>query len=179
MFAAQLEKFEQFFIALNDQLLSNPVARQLWSFYESRSLQERSIIRALLFIAFSAILWFGIFSPLSSYANAARDQYLLAKADLEWMQVNRDKAQQLGSLKQQSIAEISPNSVLAQYVDELKPDDSGDTAALVLSAVPFNMLIETLRSMSVTNGIQISAATLKRSAGKSGYVDVTLTLERN
>jgi type II secretory pathway component PulM len=179
MFAAPLQKIEQFFISLNDQLLSNPVARQLWSFYESRSLQERSIIRASLFIVFSVFIWFAIFSPISSYANAAHQQYLLAKADLTWMQENREKARQLGSLSQQPIAEIIPASPLAPFVVELKPDESGESAILVLSAVPFNILVESLRAIAINNGIQISAATLERNPVKSGYVQATLTLERN
>ena len=174
-----MQKIEQFLANLNEQVLANPLARQLWSFYELRSTPQRQLIRYLLVIFLALLVWFGFLQPLAGYANGAQQDYLQAQANLAWMQANRARAQQATALKQQSIAEIIPASPLSAYIAELKPDQDGDAAVLVLNNVPFNQLVESLHSISLQNGIQVSSATVKRKTDRSGYVDATLTLSRN
>ena len=179
MLNSQLQKLDQLLAGLNEQILANPLTQQLWSFYESRTTQQRQLIRVLLVILLAVVVWFGFLMPLAAYANNAQEDYLQAKADLAWMQANRAQAQQATALKQQTIAEIIPASALSPYVTELKPNEDGDEATLVLNNVPFNQLVESLHRISLQNGIQVSNATLERKADRSGYVDATLTLSRN
>jgi type II secretory pathway component PulM len=173
-----MEKFYQLAANLNEQILSHPVTQALWSFYESRSAQERSIIRTGLMVLLALFIWFVLLLPLANFADNAQQKYEAAKADLQWMQTNRDQAKQAVAKSDQEIAQVVPASPIASYVSNLTPDED-DGATLVLNNAPFNLLVETLAKFSRENGIHVDTATIQRKADASGYVSATLKLSRN
>lgn len=164
------------FDTLNEQFWSHPLTQQVWSFYESRNAAQQWLMRVAMLLVVALLLWLLVLSPLAAYAAGKEQDYLDARADLEWMQTNRGLAQQATALEQQSIEEVVNTSPLASYVSDLQARD--DSVTLVLSDVPFNMLAQTLRGMSQKNAIQASSATIQRVAGRSGYVNATLVLGR-
>lgn len=172
-----MNTLKNYIFLIQDQLLANPLAQRIWTFYESRTAKERGYLKWIAIFIFAVLLWFAFLSPLSNYANTSQEQYFKTKSDFEWLVANRPMAEKIKQQKQLSMEEVVKSSSLAEFASNISLEGN-NKLVLNLSNIPFTILVESLSKFEQDSAIEVLLANITRVEETSGYVNATLTLIR-
>ena len=153
-----------------------------WRWYANREAHERPVIAGLIFIVVAAVLWAGIWKPISDWQALAINRYQNAQETWEWMQVNETNAR--ARVRQASSSSAGERSLLPLVTREansqgirlnrLQPESDG-AVSVVVQAQPFNTLIAWLDRLQTAHNIDIQRISVD-AEGQPGLVNAQIRL---
>ena len=166
------------FANLAQQFPASAVGR--W--YYGREPSERSIIRVLAVIVAVAIVWLGVWKPVSDWREIADNRYRNAQSTLDWMQANESTARAVAQNRQAagSRRALLPTITGAAQahgltLNRVQPESNGAVSVMVQSQA-FNAVLIWLNHLQVENQVVVQRIALD-AEDRPGYVNAQVRLQ--
>lgn len=150
--------------------------------YYGRETSEQRVVAALAALVAVAVLWLGVWKPVSDWREVAHNRYLNAQSELDWMHANEARARALAGSgdargAQRSLVPVITRSAqsLGIQVNRLQPEANG-AVSVGLQAQPFNDLLTWLHQLEENNGVEVLRLAID-AEGRSGIVNAQIRLQ--
>ena len=166
------------FASLTQQFPASTIGR--W--YYGREPNERSIILTLAVIIAVAILWLGIWKPVSDWRDVADNRYRNAQSTLDWMQANESTARAVAQNRQAagSRRALLPTITGAAQahgltLNRVQPESNG-AVSVMLQSQAFNTVLTWLNQLQRENQVVVQRIALD-AEDRPGYVNAQIRLQ--
>lgn len=158
--------------------------------YQGLAPRERMAVIAGSIAVVIALFYYGLWHPLNSGLDTAREQVASKTNQTRWMLGIRNEARLLQANGTQTqikgrddsllsiVDQTSRANGLGDAVRRIQPGQDGK-ATVSLQQANFNQMLFWLRTLQQDYGIRASELTLSRDDDKPGNVEARLTLVRN
>ncbi len=143
------------------ELRARFMASGIGRWYAGREPDEQRIILALTVVVAVAIVWLGIWKPISDWRSLAHNRYQNAQAEYDWVRANESRARGAATSGTagsgtRSLIPVITRSAQAQgiQVNRLQPESNGAVSVSV-QGQPFNETLRWLHQLEENNGVSI------------------------
>jgi general secretion pathway protein M len=150
--------------------------------YAGREPGEQRIVLILAAAIVLAVLWLGIWKPVSDWRAMEHNRYQNAQALLDWMRTNEARAREAARSGgprsgNRSVLPMITRSAEAQGIrlNRLQPESNG-VVSVVIQGQPFNEVLQWLHQLQENNDISIQRLSVD-AEGTSGLVNAQIRLQ--
>ena len=161
---------------LRTQFIQSPIGR--W--YYGRERNEQVIILGLAVLVIIAVLWVGVWKPVSDWRAVAVKRQNNAQQLYDWLRANETRAKQAARTSPTratgAITPIITRAAAAHQitVNRLQPESNG-VVSVVLQQQAFNKIIAWVAQLEENNGVNVQRASID-GVDAPGYVNAQLRL---
>ena len=157
-------------------------ASTLGKWFNGREQTDRLVIGSLVLLVIFAVLWLGIWKPVSDWRAVEANRYETAQRNLDWLRANENRARQAARsgaarTRNQSLLTLINSTAEAQSLKltRYQPDGSGGVS-VVLQAQPFDNVMRWLVEMQRKHSVNVIRVSID-AEGTAGLVNGNLKLE--
>ncbi len=128
--------------------------------YYGREPGEQRIVAALAVLVAVAVLWLGVWKPVSDWRSVAHNRYQNAQANLDWIRANESRARALAgsgaATTERSLVPVITRSAQTQgiQINRFQPESSG-AVSVTIQGQRFNDLLRWLHQLQENNGVAV------------------------
>ncbi|MFU8816861.1 MAG: type II secretion system protein GspM [Pseudomonadales bacterium] len=150
--------------------------------YLGREHNEQRVIAGLAAVIAVAVLWLGVWKPISDWRAVAHNQYQNAQMELDWVRANEARARAMARSTaaaggERSLLPIITRSAESQgiQVNRLQPEANG-VVSVVIQGQPFNQLLRWLHQLEENNNVTVLRLAID-AEGQPGIINAQIRLQ--
>jgi general secretion pathway protein M len=163
-----------------DRIAATATAQRIWAWYESATPREQLYLKVGAAAVGALLIWLLVLSPLMTFGERARADYLQQRETVAWMQANRHRVGGPAAQPRapgESLLGIANQTARAVGLSFRRYQPTGDNGLnLWLEGVPFNQLMPWLETLELEHGVVANELTITR-RDEPGLVDARIVLE--